>query len=92
MLREIIVPLSSLCTGCRACEVACGFHHTSNMHPHHSSIHVERQEPWGTFHVTLDESCDVCPRLEIPACIQICGVRALTLGRKRVFKAQKGKT
>ena len=82
MLKEVIVSQSSLCTGCRACEVACGFHRTMRMDPSRSSIEIEKDETVGKFHIHLLESCDVCPDLEVPACIEICDVRALSLGRK----------
>ena len=81
-MRETIVSHASLCTGCRACEVACGFRRTMKMDPFRSSVEIEKDEAEGKFHIHVQESCDVCQDLEVPACIQICQVRALSLGRK----------
>jgi len=80
--REVILTRASVCTGCRACEVSCGFHHTAKMDPNSASIHIEKDEIRGGFHIFIDESCDICKELELPACIQICIPRALSLGRK----------
>jgi Fe-S-cluster-containing dehydrogenase component len=82
MITETILVDPSLCTGCRACEVACGFRWTKEMDPSRASIYVQRDESTAKMRVTLRESCDVCADQDIPLCLQVCQPRALSLGRK----------
>jgi len=62
------------CVGCRACEVACSFHHKKIFQPSISSIEVKRWEKEGRFGIvvhTKDENgriaCDGCG-----FCIEFC--------------------
>ncbi len=79
---ETILTHSSLCTGCRACEVACGFRATGEMDPSRSCVTVEKDEATGKMEISIREDCDVCRDLETPFCLQVCQPRALSLGRK----------
>ena len=81
---ETILVHSQLCTGCRACELACGFRWTKQMNPSQASIGVRRDDHTGMVSVKIQASCDVCREREIPMCIQVCNPRALSLGRKLV--------
>jgi Fe-S-cluster-containing dehydrogenase component len=78
---------ASLCTGCRACELACGFRWTKEMDPSRACISVRRDEAGGRMKIAIRECCDVCRNLEVPFCIQVCQPRALSLGRKLVWEA-----
>lgn len=60
------------CTGCRACEVACSFHHTGAFQPSAASIQVERGGTDGTIWLTLLSTCDGCLEEEVPWCIRYC--------------------
>jgi carbon-monoxide dehydrogenase iron sulfur subunit len=60
------------CTGCRACEVACSFHHTSAFQPSVASIRVERSEANGTVWLTLLSTCDGCQAEKLPWCVRYC--------------------
>lgn len=82
--REIILINPSLCTGCRACEVACGFRRTKEMDPSQGLIRVGKDEATGKREITIGEKCDACRDLEEPFCLQVCQPRALSLGRKLV--------
>ncbi len=82
-LIETILFHSPLCTGCRSCEIACGFHMTGEMDPSRSCLTVEKDSS-GHFEMTLHQKCDLCPGLEIPFCLQVCQAGALRLGRKKI--------
>ena len=79
---ETILVHSQLCTGCRACELACGFRRTKQMNPSQASIVVRRDDHTGKIEVKIHANCDVCQEREIPMCIQVCNPRALSLGRR----------
>ncbi len=79
---ETILIHSSLCTGCRACEVSCGFRSTKEMDPSRACIAVQKEELTGKMEIHISENCDVCRDQEAPFCLQVCHARALSLGRK----------
>ena len=79
---EMILADTQLCTGCRSCELACGFRRTKQMDPSQSSIQVKRDNHTGKTSVEFLGNCDVCQDREIPVCIEVCSPRALSLGRK----------
>ena len=81
---ETILIHPSLCTGCRACEVACGFRSTRDMDPSRSCISVQKDEATGKMKISIGEDCDICGDQETPFCLQVCHPRALSLGRKAV--------
>jgi Fe-S-cluster-containing dehydrogenase component len=60
------------CTGCRACEVACSFHHTGAFQPSVASIRVERNDADGTIWLTLLSTCDGCSGEKRPWCVRYC--------------------
>ena len=59
------------CTGCRACEMACSFHHTDSFSPERSRIRVTKDEFRGIDVPTL---CRQCVR---PPCVEWCPADAL---------------
>ena len=71
------------CTGCMACEIACGFRWSSTMDPAHSTIRVHRDDASGMMHIEVLDGCDTCRGREIPRCVAVCSTRALSLGRTR---------
>lgn len=83
-ITETILTHPSLCTGCRACEVACGFRRTKEMDPSRSCIRAQKDQTTGKMKITISESCDLCRDQEVPFCLQVCQPRALSLGRSRV--------
>ena len=66
------------CTGCRACELACSFHHTGAFQPDGASLRIERDDVEGRVFLQLDVSCDRCPAENLPLCVRFCAPRALT--------------
>ena len=71
------------CTGCMACELACGFRWSSQMDPAHSTIRVHRDDANGRVQIRILEGCDTCRGRETPRCVAVCSTRALTLGRAK---------
>jgi anaerobic carbon-monoxide dehydrogenase iron sulfur subunit len=67
-----IVTRSEVCSGCRACEIACVVHHEGGFGTALSRIKVTKVEPEGLDSPSL---CRLCRR---PACAAACPVRALT--------------
>ena len=66
------------CTGCRACELACSFHHSGLFQPERSSIKIMRDDSTGRIQITLDATCDLCQDASTPLCVLYCAPRALT--------------
>lgn len=60
-----------LCTGCRACEVACSFRKEGVFGPSLSRVRVVKLDEEGVDIPTGCEHCESAP------CIQICPVRAM---------------
>ena len=69
---------SGRCTGCRACEVACSFHHAGVFQPDRASLRVERDDVAGRVFLELAVTCDRCPTEGLPLCVRFCAPRALT--------------
>lgn len=87
-MTELIIR-SEVCSGCRACEMACSFHHTSTFGRENSSIQVNRNEREGKFEIVLHESdggerpaCDGCVEEEEPACVKFCPINAIMVGNE----------
>jgi Fe-S-cluster-containing hydrogenase component 2 len=67
------------CGGCRTCELACGFKHTSAFSYATSSIRVlDKEDQRGHTVLLLEQNeethfaCDGCPELDVPLCVQHC--------------------
>jgi Fe-S-cluster-containing dehydrogenase component len=69
------------CTGRRACEIACSFHHAKKFSPSFSSIKVRRDEKEGFFNLEISNTCDLCKDEREPLCIKYCAAKALDLKR-----------
>ena len=83
MNQKRIIFSNSICTGCRACEVACSFHHERVFASAHSSIFVDREEEKGLFELRIIRegryACDMCEGEEMPFCIKYCAPKALSV-------------
>jgi carbon-monoxide dehydrogenase iron sulfur subunit len=82
LIETILVDTRS-CTGCLACELACGYHWSGEMDPSRSTIYVRRDDTSGLIDIKIFKKCDTCPGIETPMCVSVCTPRALTLGRRR---------
>lgn len=71
------------CTGCRACEVICAFHHTRTFSRANTSIRVSRIEGTGEFKVRMlaerGAPCDLCAGENAPMCVTFCASGALSV-------------
>jgi carbon-monoxide dehydrogenase iron sulfur subunit len=76
------------CTGCRACELACSYHHTKVFNPRLASLHIQRNEregtisiiPWNNLPENDKESrlpCDRCHGEAEPFCVKYCPTGAI---------------
>jgi len=76
------------CTGCRACELACSYHHGKTFNPALASLRIHRMERDGKIEILLyndltDEErgirfpCDKCTNEPEPVCIKYCAPSAI---------------
>lgn len=63
---------SSLCTGCRACELACSFACTGEFGPSKSRIRIVKMDEEG---LDIPVGCDQC---DDAPCVRACPVKAVT--------------
>ena len=69
----------SLCTGCRACELACSFYCVGACDPAISKIKITRDNETGEILCDLPLSCPECSFETKPLCVSSCGTHALTI-------------
>lgn len=68
-----------LCTGCRACELACSFYLKGVCDPSVSEIKIIRDNEKGEIYCDLPLSCPKCSFEAEPPCVYFCGIGALTI-------------
>ena len=73
---EINIPL---CTGCRACELACSFYLKEVCDPAISKIKIIRDNETGEVFCDLPLSCPECSFEGESPCVSSCGIGALTI-------------
>lgn len=73
------------CSGCRACELACAYHHSDYFNRKTSSIQIKRNEKKGKFEIILHNdpieerfACDKCINKKEPLCAKFCLKGAIT--------------
>lgn len=79
-----LVVRPELCSGCRACELGCSFHHKRTFSRGNSSVYIKRNEREGIFEITIEgrsPACDLCRGERYPMCVQFCSMEALTFRR-----------
>ena len=74
------------CTGCRACEIACTFHHQGEFGRRGGSLEVRRDSDSGEIelvHILKPDTsrpvCDLCRGENAPLCVKFCSAGAITL-------------
>ena len=74
----------SRCKGCRACELACSFHHSGrrSFSPTESSTKVSRDNDTAEITITTDSTCDLCSGEEQPLCVKYCVYGARRMARR----------
>ncbi len=73
---------SEACNGCRICELACSFHHQRVFAPEYSSLKVSSDYRKGEIQLSIDATCDLCPKEPQPMCVHYCITGALKKGRE----------
>ena len=68
----LLVTVPALCTACRACEVACHFHHTATFGTARSSIRVDYEPEASTVEIHFLPTCDLCATAPAVACVAAC--------------------
>lgn len=74
---------TDLCTACRACELACHYHHTRTFGTSESSVIVRYRPDVGQVAITFDRTCDRCAEEVTPFCVQFCDPGAISLEGSR---------
>lgn len=78
--KEIVLDINiPLCTGCRACELACSFYLEGVCDPTISKIKITRDNETAEVFCELPLSCQECSFQAEPPCIHACGIGALTI-------------
>lgn len=67
------------CTACRACELACHFHHTRTFGTSDRSVRIDYDPDRGEVSIVFLDTCDACVEEDMPLCVQFCTPAALTL-------------
>jgi carbon-monoxide dehydrogenase iron sulfur subunit len=67
-----------LCTGCRACALACSFEYFKVFNPKRAYINVIRDEEHGTFDIIIKNGCIPCK-----ICEDSCAYNALIFVSKK---------
>ena len=76
--------LEEKCTGCRACEIACSFHHSQVFSPKIASLKVHRSDEDYRISITRHMknknghlACDSCQGEPEPQCAKYCAPGAI---------------
>ncbi len=74
----------SVCTGCRACEMACSFEHTDKFSSDLARIHVAKDEQQG---LDVPFLCRMCAE---PECVSSCPTGALSRTECGIIAVDEG--
>ena len=75
-----LVVNTDLCTACRACELACHYHHRGTFGVSSTSIRIDFDGDRGALRIQFDSSCDGCANEPAPQCAHACTPGALWIG------------
>lgn len=70
---------SKRCYGCRACELACSYHHLRAFSPGGGSIRANKDHSTGRIEWMIDSTCDFCKGEQEPLCVRYCSYEALSV-------------
>lgn len=86
MTAQKLIFESQKCTGCRACEIACTFHHRGEFGRHRGSLEVKRDTASGEIELIYfpaasasRPACDLCVGEKTVRCVEFCSPQAITL-------------
>lgn len=84
-----LVILRERCIGCRACEIACSYHHRKVFNPKISSLEIRMKGKREDIDVVVYEDfskqnvphipCDRCEGEKEPLCIKYCAANAIQI-------------
>lgn len=83
MKKLIINPW--ICTGCKACEIACSFAHEKKFNPRLARIRVTKMEEVGIDYPITCRQCRDAP------CVASCPVNALTMSNEKTILVDEEK-
>jgi Fe-S-cluster-containing hydrogenase component 2 len=76
---DILTLETKNCTGCRACEIACSFHHKRVFSQSLSSLQMKELPERKGFSLSFflkpqgsHVPCDGCAKLKMPFCVKYC--------------------
>lgn len=73
------------CTACKACVLACSFHHSRQFNYSSSCISIFKNNEDGDIEINIDHNrCDMCPEEDTPLCMAFCAVKAIHFARVKV--------
>jgi Fe-S-cluster-containing hydrogenase component 2 len=78
-MRKELATNAALCTVCRACVIACHFHHTRLFGTTKSSVHIIYDADTADLVLQIDDTCDLCAGESQCFCVQACVPAAITL-------------
>jgi len=76
---ERIAVNAAACTACRACEIACHYHHSGTFGTSRRSLRVMFEPDDGALQIAFQATCDGCANEPGPRCVAACVPGALSL-------------
>lgn len=70
LARAIVEP--ALCTACRACELACHYHHSGRFGTSRASVRIDYDPDLSEVAIAFEDTCDQCVGEAEPLCAHFC--------------------
>lgn len=76
-VKVVVEP--ELCTACRACELACHYHHNGRFGTSRASVRLRYDADTSELAITFDDTCDQCAGEAEPLCAHFCVAGAIRI-------------